>query len=744
MGAFGNDTPFTSATAAPDQYYYGGSNPAGFGVGDNGLLKNAATGQTYDYNKVMGVAGNTRDSLGRVINSGDPNSWQSQNFDLIANNVDSLSAGNNLPFQEAAYQRAMLQNPNTMTSDPTKYMFGGDPQLAQRMAEQLTMQSGALAGRQAPQIQTGATNMIMGGAGNALNQSNATNLASAGVATQQLGAATGAGYQGQIRNAQGLEDLAGKIGQGPSAAELAMNRSNEQGLAGQAALAASARGGNTGLAMRNAAANAAGLNAANTQAVGIQRAQEQATINAQKMQALGAANQGFGAAAGTQTGALQGAAGTLSGVTGAQLGAANTQANIGQTYADLAKAQAQAQLQQTGANDQAMLSSQQLANQYMAQQLQAAAQGENNRTQNAANIITNQYANRDKSGEGTITGSGGGDKALGAGLSAAGTVGSMLSDIKEKKNIKAAPDGVSDAFRVAGAAGDYIRGAQVVYPGQNEPAAAVPARAPMAMTIAPQYTPRTDLAPGIYDPWAPNNSLQASPLRAGPVKSSLQPLDNNLGTAYTPVSTTPSAQAGLATQNPYTTESDVRRKKDIHDGQTAVDQVFEQDTIRPDIINPYRKGVPTAAYGTTVADPWANAPQRPDYAYGVTPHQVVAGGRDTASAIRQPMVVYPNTSNSSEFPDAPGYAYQYKVPSEVGASPGTHYGPMAQDLEKTPAGASVVGTKNGKKFVDTGRLTMLNTSEVSKQRKELDALQDQVAQLKNTAVPYPTTYGFGG
>lgn len=82
---------------------------------------------------------------------------------------------------------------------------------------------------------------------------------------------------------------------------------------------------------------------------------------------------------------------------------------------------------------------------------------------------------------------------------------------------------------------------------------------------------------------------------------------------------------------------------------------------------------------------------------------------------------------AASFPDAPPYSYQYKAPDAPGAEPGMQYGPMAQDLEQTPAGASVVGTdKKGKKFVDPGRLSMLTASEVSQHRKELDYLKSRI------------------
>jgi hypothetical protein len=73
---------------------------------------------------------------------------------------------------------------------------------------------------------------------------------------------------------------------------------------------------------------------------------------------------------------------------------------------------------------------------------------------------------------------------------------------------------------------------------------------------------------------------------------------------------------------------------------------------------------------------------------------------------------------------AQGYSYEYKNPAALGAEPGRHYGPMAQDLLKTPAGASTV-TKmpNGQLGVDTGRLALVNTAALSEQQSELDRLK---------------------
>jgi len=50
---------------------------------------------------------------------------------------------------------------------------------------------------------------------------------------------------------------------------------------------------------------------------------------------------------------------------------------------------------------------------------------------------------------------------------------------------------------------------------------------------------------------------------------------------------------------------------------------------------------------------------------------------------------------------------------------------MAQDLEKTPAGASVVATdpKTGMKSVDTDRLSLVNTAALSEQQRRIDDLE---------------------
>lgn len=78
---------------------------------------------------------------------------------------------------------------------------------------------------------------------------------------------------------------------------------------------------------------------------------------------------------------------------------------------------------------------------------------------------------------------------------------------------------------------------------------------------------------------------------------------------------------------------------------------------------------------------------------------------------------------------APGYSFQYRNPSAQGAAPGQQYGVMAQDLERTPAGRSVVMPQpDGTKMVDTGRLSMQNTAAIGELGNEIEKLKQYGGQ----------------
>jgi hypothetical protein len=90
---------------------------------------------------------------------------------------------------------------------------------------------------------------------------------------------------------------------------------------------------------------------------------------------------------------------------------------------------------------------------------------------------------------------------------------------------------------------------------------------------------------------------------------------------------------------------------------------------------------------------------------------------------------------------AQGYSYDYKDPSAPGAAPGRQVGPMAQDIERTAAAATVHDTPNGKQ-VDTGRLSMVNTAAISELQRKLERLEalggGQQAPAPYSASLYPS------
>jgi hypothetical protein len=75
------------------------------------------------------------------------------------------------------------------------------------------------------------------------------------------------------------------------------------------------------------------------------------------------------------------------------------------------------------------------------------------------------------------------------------------------------------------------------------------------------------------------------------------------------------------------------------------------------------------------------------------------------------------------------WSYEYKDPARHGQ--GTHYGPMAQELAKTPVGRSTLQeTPDGRLAVDTGRLALVNTAALAAKQKEDDALRRELEQVK--------------
>lgn len=85
---------------------------------------------------------------------------------------------------------------------------------------------------------------------------------------------------------------------------------------------------------------------------------------------------------------------------------------------------------------------------------------------------------------------------------------------------------------------------------------------------------------------------------------------------------------------------------------------------------------------------------------------------------------------------APGHTYRYEDPDAPGAAPGLHAGPMAQDLERTPLGASLVReAPDGTKMVDTGRAGLTALAASSVQQRELDRMRRELEALQASRTP---------
>ena len=79
---------------------------------------------------------------------------------------------------------------------------------------------------------------------------------------------------------------------------------------------------------------------------------------------------------------------------------------------------------------------------------------------------------------------------------------------------------------------------------------------------------------------------------------------------------------------------------------------------------------------------------------------------------------------------APGHTYRYEDPDAPGAAPGLHAGPMAQDLERTPLGESLVREGPRGKMVDAGRAGLTALAAASAQQRELDQVRAEQEELQ--------------
>jgi hypothetical protein len=205
-----------------------------------------------------------------------------------------------------------------------------------------------------------------------------------------------------------------------------------------------------------------------------------------------------------------------------------------------------------------------------------------------------------------------------------------------------------------------------------------------------------------------------------------------------------------------TTRSDIRAKKNVVPDQgQGSDFARGLDFFDSELYRPSNEP-PAGVRGSSVPsriDTESQALSEWASRNGLTPMQRQhMSSRQVTSGGQQVELRQPDYQALDAVREAPGSFYEYKNPSEPGAAPGQHYGPMAQDLAKTPAGASaVVKQPDGSLGVDTDRLTLVNTGALAAQQEEIDKLTAQLDALLDSqgkdggaAPSFKTDYGFRG
>lgn len=704
---------------------------------------------------------------------------------------DPTGMGSVLAYNDLNQRRTGGYNPWT---DANMYQLGGDPNYATNTAAQLNANAAAADQRTGVEVNqagmapwasglAGAYGGAMGSADALGGQAQQIN----GVAGQLASSATGAGYTGQLGTAGSLQALA-QMPAGPSAAEMAMQAQAGAAQRQQASMAAGARGGNSALALASAANNAATLGGQSVQQIGQQRAAEDLANRQFSAQTLGQASNAFGAAAGTQQAGLTGAAnaygaggGVLSNQAGAYQGAGGlAQGGLG-AASTVAQQNSANEVNQRALNQQSALTQQGAARDVIAQQTANNVAYDTNRTGAYMGIRGQNLGAADTTGRGTLTGSKGADAVLGGVIQAASTVGggivagpagaaggaavggvankAISSDIRSKKDVTDATPDITSAFRTIGHGSPRDQQAayesgKLRWPGGVPPAGAAPAPAP---SVNPYASPSYGYQNPFGQSQAPQYSMgqpapDATAPAAGPSPGRLaaQGLFSGLG-----------ALGGAL--------SDVRNKKDIRPADSEIADAFRVAGSQADQIRSTNAEYPLPTY--QIGQPAAPVAPTPMF-FGEdnggtfrTPDEQLAysrslGGRTEASArrvaptpvfydehadvMRDPLEQMRYTASLSAPAPPTGYAYRYKNPGSPGAAPGVRYGPMAQDLEQTPAGASVVGEKGGRKFIDTDRLALLNASETASQRHELDDLNAKIAAMRGgPAATAPVAYRLG-
>jgi hypothetical protein len=562
---------------------------------------------------------------------------------------------------------------------------------------------------------------------------------------------------GTNANAAALQGM-GTAQQGPSVAEAQLRQGQDAAMQQSLALAHSGRSlGGGAAALQQAQFANAGTEQATNQQAAIARLQEQQQYHQFQLGALGAAQQGFGQA-GQQAGALNA---SDVGLQAQNAGLQQQQQQVNnQTSATLG--QVGQGLNQTG------LQEQQLANSVRGTQLSAGEQYQNSINGNAIAGQQNQnaqtgmalgavsgaanayatYEGSDRDAKHNIVPAGAVDdpastespwtswralaRQIGLTHAPAGpppNPGALVRDPHNPSQLispfapigaaahAAGPDPSAQGQRMGADAERAQQNARALQYLQNAPVPEAPGTWGGEQTpIAPAFTPQAPDTSGLDAAYAqqsqPPPGFQISDERA----------KGNVRIAVTP-SGSPYPDYAPAKQSPYQAISDASH----YAGRV---------TFRPTGKDSYPGNAPYRASDehskTRIAELEGQLA-----ALGGAAQRPAIQAPDTAAlddAYRREGGTPNPTQPSIDLRPARGYSYEYKEPERFGQ--GRFYGPMAQDLEKTPAGASTVKRgPDGTKMVDTSRLALVNTAAISDLQKQLAALDARGPQYPAPQAP---------
>lgn len=567
---------------------------------------------------------------------------------------------------------------------------------------------------------------------------------------------------GQQTGIQGLEGFADR-GMGPSAAEAQLRAGSDRAIAGQMALARSGRGGGGAAALRQAQANAAAIQQQTSGQAAQLRAQEEAQWRGQQLGALQAAQQARGTLGGQQLSAQQ-AALQARGTLGAQQTAALEAAQQGYgaaTGSQLAALQGatQAQTQALSARDAAQARSLQALG-IEAQQAQAlGGQSLQGQAQQLAALQAAQQAYQGQAAlQAQAAGAGAGAGAQYAGQQLAATQANVQAQQQQRQ--------INDAMRLGllqqAGARDALA-AQYAQQGQQgalDWAALQQGYQQAGMQnqlAAAQFGQQGALGFSQLGETYDTNQLQAAmaleQLRAN--QSLSAQTANQQADLEKDAGITGMIGSGIGA---LAAMSDIRAKRDITSGD-KMSEAFAA-SMKPAYESPEREQ-PKISSKEFAEGFGSGYTGRSEKAYesgaemggGIGSLMGALSDEKSKEELRRVkgqlagvtqslMEERGELPSSNALQQAPGYSYQYKPEFQkppYNQPSGTQYGPMAQDLERTPVGRTAVNElPDGTKTIDTNRLALINAAATGEQageneqlRRRLDALEsDYVSRLR--------------